>query len=59
MAEVDRLEELLIGLAATLSIVVLFQKMRVPAIVGFFLAGVVIGPGVAVRDGRPLHNSGP
>lgn len=59
MAEVDCLEEFLIILAATLSIVLLFQKMRVSAIVGFFLAGVVIGPGVAVRDGRPLHNTGP
>jgi len=59
MAEVDFLEELVIFLAATLSIVFLFQKMRVPAIVGFFLAGVVIGPGMAVRGRRPLHNSGP
>ena len=59
MADVDCLEELLIVLAATLSIVVLSQKMRVSAIVGFFLAGVVIGPGVAVCDGRPLHNTGP
>ncbi len=45
MPEVHFLEELLIVLATTISIVFLFQKMRVPAIVGFLLAGVVIGPG--------------
>ncbi|MGE5217939.1 MAG: cation:proton antiporter, partial [Chloroflexota bacterium] len=45
MAEVRLLEELLIVLATTLSIVFLFQKMRVPPVVGFLLAGVVIGPG--------------
>jgi CPA2 family monovalent cation:H+ antiporter-2 len=45
MTEVYFLEELLIVLAATISIVFLFQKMRVPTIVGFLLAGVVIGPG--------------
>jgi Kef-type K+ transport system membrane component KefB len=41
MAEVRLLEELLIALAVTVSIVYLFQKVRVPVIVGFFLAGVV------------------
>jgi CPA2 family monovalent cation:H+ antiporter-2 len=45
MPEVHFLEELLIVLAVTISIVFLFQKLRVPAIVGFLLAGVVIGPG--------------
>ena len=45
MPDVHLLEELLIVLAVTVSIVFLFQKMRVPAIVGFLLAGVVIGPG--------------
>jgi CPA2 family monovalent cation:H+ antiporter-2 len=45
MPEIDFLQELLIVLAGTISIVYLFQKIRVPAIVGFLLAGVIIGPG--------------
>lgn len=45
MPEIHFLEELLIVLGVTISIVFLFQKVRVPAIVGFLLAGVVIGPG--------------
>jgi CPA2 family monovalent cation:H+ antiporter-2 len=45
MPEIHFLEELLIVLAVTISIVFLFQKLRVPVIVGFLLAGVVIGPG--------------
>ncbi|TMA83074.1 MAG: potassium transporter KefB [Deltaproteobacteria bacterium] len=45
MPEIRFLEELLIVLAVTISIVFLSQKLRVPAIVGFLLAGVVIGPG--------------
>jgi monovalent cation:H+ antiporter-2, CPA2 family len=46
MPEIDFFQELLIVLAVTISIVYLFQKIRVPAIVGFLLAGVIIGPGV-------------
>jgi CPA2 family monovalent cation:H+ antiporter-2 len=45
MPDVHLLEELLIVLAVTVSIVYLFQKLRMSAIVGFLLAGVVIGPG--------------
>ena len=45
MPEIDFLQELLIVLTVTISIVFLFQKLRVPAIVGFLLAGVIIGPG--------------
>ena len=45
MPQIHLLEELLIVLAVTIAIVYLFQKLRVPAIVGFLLAGVVIGPG--------------
>jgi K+:H+ antiporter len=45
MPEVHFLEELLIVLTVTISIVFLFQKLRVPAIVGFLLVGVIIGPG--------------
>ena len=44
MPDVHLLEELLIVLAVTVFIVYLFQKARIPAIVGFLLAGVVIGP---------------
>jgi K+:H+ antiporter len=44
MPEIHFLEELLIVLAVTIAIVYLFQRARVPAIVGFLLAGVVIGP---------------
>jgi len=46
MSETHFLQELLIVLTATIAIVFLFHKLRVPAIVGFLLAGVVIGPGV-------------
>ena len=45
MPDVHLVEELLIVLSVTIAIVYLFQKMRVPPIVGFLLAGVVIGPG--------------
>ena len=45
MPAINFLQELLIVLAVTISIVYLFQKIRVPAIVGFLLAGVIIGPG--------------
>ena len=45
MPEIHFLEELLIVLAVTISIVFLSQKLRVPAIVGFLIAGIVIGPG--------------
>lgn len=44
MPEVAFLKELLIVLTVTLSIVFLFQRLGIPAIVGFLLAGVVIGP---------------
>src|SRR5918992_842067 len=45
MPEIHFLEELLIVLAVTISIVFFSQKVRVPAIVGFLIAGIVIGPG--------------
>lgn len=44
MSDFGVLKELLIILAATVSIVSLFQKLRLPAIVGFLLAGVLTGP---------------
>jgi CPA2 family monovalent cation:H+ antiporter-2 len=44
MPELNIFRELLIVLAVTISIVFLFQRLGIPAIVGFLLAGVVIGP---------------
>ncbi|MFQ5902232.1 MAG: cation:proton antiporter [Candidatus Binatia bacterium] len=44
MSDVGFLKELLIVLTATISIVFLFQKLRLPAVVGFLLAGVIMGP---------------
>ena len=44
MADIAVLNQLLIVLTATLSIVFVCQKLRVPAILGFLLAGVAIGP---------------
>jgi CPA2 family monovalent cation:H+ antiporter-2 len=44
MAELSVLRELLIILAVTISIVFFFHRLGLPAIVGFLLAGVVIGP---------------
>jgi K+:H+ antiporter len=38
------LRELVIVLTATIAIVFVFQKLRLPNIVGFLLAGVIIGP---------------
>jgi len=44
MSEIGFLKELLIVLTATVSIAFLFQKLKLPAIVGFLLTGVIIGP---------------
>jgi CPA2 family monovalent cation:H+ antiporter-2 len=44
MADIAVLKQLLIVLTATLSIVFVFQKLRVPVILGFLVAGVIIGP---------------
>jgi monovalent cation:H+ antiporter-2, CPA2 family len=44
MAEAHFLQQLLIVLTTTFSIVFVFQKLRLPTIVGFLLAGVIIGP---------------
>jgi CPA2 family monovalent cation:H+ antiporter-2 len=45
MAEAHFLQELLIVLAGTIAIVFVSHKLRMPAVVGFLLAGLVIGPG--------------
>ncbi|MFQ5682589.1 MAG: cation:proton antiporter [Candidatus Binatia bacterium] len=44
MSDIGVLKELIIVLAATIAIVFLFQKLRLPTIVGFLLAGVIAGP---------------
>ncbi|MGH7828987.1 MAG: cation:proton antiporter, partial [Candidatus Binatia bacterium] len=44
MSDAGVLQQLVIVLSATISIVFLFQKLRLPPIVGFLLAGVIIGP---------------
>jgi monovalent cation:H+ antiporter-2, CPA2 family len=44
MSELPFLRQLIIVLTATISIVFVFQKLRLPTIVGFLLAGVIIGP---------------
>lgn len=44
MSDLGVLKQLLIVLTATISILFLFQKMRLPAVVGFLLAGVIMGP---------------
>lgn len=44
MPDISVLRELLIVLTATIAIVFIFQKLRLPAIVGFLLTGVLIGP---------------
>jgi len=44
MSDPTFLRELIIVLTATIAIVFVFQKLRLPTIVGFLLAGVIIGP---------------
>jgi len=44
MTELHFLKELVIVLAATIAIVIVFEKLRLPSIVGFLLAGVIMGP---------------
>jgi len=44
MSDLPFLRQLIIVLTATISIVFVFQKLRLPTIVGFLLAGVIIGP---------------
>ena len=42
--EITILRELIILLAVSLPITFLFHKMRLPALVGFLITGVLIGP---------------
>jgi len=44
MGELHFLQELIVVLAATIGIVFFFQKLNLPTIAGFLLAGVIIGP---------------
>ena len=49
MANAPMLRDLVLLLAATLPVVFVLQKLRVPSIVGFLVAGVLFGPhGLAV-----------
>ena len=52
MTEIHLLKQLLIVLTTTISIVFVFQKLRLPTLVGFLLAGLIIGPnGVGLIEG--------
>lgn len=44
MSDPNFLRELIVVLTATIAIVFVFQKLRLPTIVGFLLTGVIIGP---------------
>jgi CPA2 family monovalent cation:H+ antiporter-2 len=44
MTDLGVLKELLIVLTATIAIVFVFQKLRLPTVVGVLLAGVIVGP---------------
>jgi CPA2 family monovalent cation:H+ antiporter-2 len=44
MSDPNFLRQLIIVLTATIAIVFVFQKLRLPTIVGFLLTGVIIGP---------------
>jgi len=51
MSAPDFLTQLIIVLTATISIVFAFHKLRLPSIVGFLLAGVIMGPhGIALIE---------
>jgi CPA2 family monovalent cation:H+ antiporter-2 len=52
MGEFHFLQELIVVLAATIGIVFFFQKLNLPTIAGFLLAGVIIGPNALglIRD---------
>lgn len=52
MGELNFLQELIVVLAATIGIVFFFQKLNLPTIAGFLLAGVIIGPNALglIRD---------
>ena len=55
MAELPFLRDLVVLLLLSLGIVLVFQRLRQPSIVGFLAAGVVLGPPrlSLVREGRP------
>jgi CPA2 family monovalent cation:H+ antiporter-2 len=44
MAEAPMLRDLVVLFAAALPIVFIFQRLNIPSVVGFLIAGVVIGP---------------
>ena len=55
MIEAPLLRDLLVLFAAAIPIVFVFQRLNVPTLVGFLIAGVVIGPhGLGlIGDARP------
>jgi CPA2 family monovalent cation:H+ antiporter-2 len=55
MTEGSILRDLVILFAAALPIVVIFQRLRVPTVVGFLVAGVVIGPHGTGLVGNSAH----
>ena len=57
MSDAGVLQQLVIVLSATISIVFLFQKLKLPTVVGFLLAGVIIGPHgwMLIRDAHQVE----
>src|SRR6185295_16262948 len=47
MRESPLLRDLVVLFAPALPIVLIFQRLNIPAVVGFLIAGVIIGPHVA------------
>jgi CPA2 family monovalent cation:H+ antiporter-2 len=45
MSETGLLRDFVIVFAAALPIVILFHRLQVPSVVGFLMAGIIIGPG--------------
>jgi len=51
------LSELVIVLAASIAVIFVFHKLKIPAVVGFLLTGILIGPGgfSLIRDSQAIH----
>ena len=55
MADVSLLRDLVVLLAAALPVVLVFQRLNVPSVVGFLIAGVVLGPHGAGLIAQSAH----
>ena len=55
MADVSLLRDLVVLLAAALPIVLVFQRLNVPSVVGFLVAGIVLGPHGAGLIAQSAH----